>query len=309
MAADTPRVANFIIGGTEKAGTTSVFTYLGEHPQVCGASSKETDFFRQTLSGNPTQDRSNYARYFSRCPESVPIVMEASPGYLGEAASVVPRMSSLLPDVKLLFILRDPIERLYSSYNFHIGKLNIAEDIGFGDYIEKCLAYERSEAAPRELGMDEWYLKAMRAGRYADFLAPYFAAFPRTNIKVMFFEQLRDAVAAFMLELSGFLEIDSAFWEGYGFTKTNVTFSGSNRSLHKVAIFLNSKSEPFLRQRPKLKRFLVGVYKKLNQAREGYSPMPGSARVRLDDYYRPCNDTLRKLLGREIPASWHSQMR
>lgn len=308
MVTDNLRVANFIIGGTEKAGTTSVFMYLGDHPQVCGSSSKETDFFRRELPGDASLDRLNYAKYFSHCQASVSVVMEASPGYLGEAASVVPRISALLPDVKLLFILRDPIERLYSSYNFHVGKLNISEDVQFMDYVEKCLAYERNEATAIDLGVGEWYLKVMRFGRYADFLKPYYEAFPRDNIKVMFFEQLRDDVIGFMEDLSAFLEIDGDFWRQYEFRKANVTFSGSNKLLHKAAIYINGKTEPFLRRRPNMKRILVGCYKKLNQAREGYEPMSISVRTVLDNYYRPCNNTLRNLLGEEIPGSWYSHV-
>lgn len=309
MDTDNQRVANFIIGGTEKAGTTSVFMYLGDHPQVCGSSSKETDFFRQELSGDPSLDRLSYAKYFPHCHVLIPVVMEASPGYLGEAASVVPRISSLLPDVKLLFILRDPIERLYSSYNFHVGKLNISEDIQFRDYVEKCLAYDRKQAAAIDLGLDEWYLKVMKFGCYADYLAPYFAAFPRGNIKVMFFEQLRDDVAGFMCELSEFLGIDATIWKRYEFRKANVTFSGGNKLIHKVAIYINSKTEPFLRRRPRLKRFLVDSYKKMNQAREGYDPMLDLVRKELNDYYHPSNNALRNLLGKELPESWYAHVK
>jgi len=307
MSTDTPRVANFIIAGTEKAGTTSIFMYLGEHPQVCGSSTKETDFFRQEFSGDPVQDRRHYSSYFTRCKESVPVLMEASPGYLGEAASVVPRLSSLLPDVKLLFILRDPIERLYSSYNFHLGKLDISKDVKFEDYVEKCFSYDRSGVGADELGMDEWYLKTLRFGRYVDFLEPYFEAYPRDQIKVMFFEQLKSDVAGFMKELSAFLDIDGSFWDQYEFRKANVTFSGSNRLLHKAAMYINSKTEPFLRQRPNLKHVLVNFYKKINQAREGYDPMPVSVRNELEAYYRPWNQALGKLLGDEIPVPWQVQ--
>ncbi len=304
MGVNQARVANFIIGGTEKAGTTSVFTYLGEHPEVCGALSKETDFFRQESSGDLEKDLENYSKFFSRCNTSVPYVMEASPGYLGEAFQVVPRMAALVPEVKLLFILRDPIERMYSSYNFHVGKLNIPEDISFEAYVDKCIRFDGGLASPAELGVEEWYLKVLKFGRYADFLAPYYDAFPSGNIKVMFFEQLRDDVAGFMDELSGFLGIDAEIWKQYEFRKTNVTFSGSNKLLHKAAIYFNSISEPILRQRPRLKRTLVDFYKKINQAREGYDPMSEQAQAALQEYYASSNASLRTLLARNLPPSW-----
>src|SRR5580765_445608 len=86
------RFANFVIGGTEKAGTTSVFDYLSAHPQVCTSSRKETDFFRNGYTGNPEVDARRYGSFFERCDSRTPVIAEASPGYLGEAATVAPRM-------------------------------------------------------------------------------------------------------------------------------------------------------------------------------------------------------------------------
>lgn len=301
-----PRIANFIIGGTEKAGTTSVFAYLSEHPEVCGSSSKETDFFRSGFSGSRDRDLEQYAKFFPRCQGEcvAPIVMEASPGYLGEAAQVVPRIASLVPDAKFLFILRDPIDRLYSSYNFHVNKLNIDESVSFQDYVEKCLVYDRGEKSASQLQLDDWYLKALRFGRYAEFLARYIETFGRDNVQVMFFDDLNRDVAVFMRTVSRFLGIDEAFWDTYEFRRTNVTFSSKSKWIHRAAIFINTRAEAILRQRPRLKRALVDAYKKLNQQREGYEPMSAAARATLEGYYRPANQALRGLLGIDPPPSW-----
>jgi len=304
MKPDMPRIADFIIGGTEKAGTTSVFTYLGEHPGVCGSSSKETDFFRHEYSGNPYQDRASYARHFSTCSKRARVIMEASPGYLGEAATVAPRISELIPNAKLLFILRDPVERLYSSYNFHKGRLDIDKKIHFENYVDKCLAFDRGEADADELGLGEWYLKMLRFGCYAEYIRNYNAYFAGDQVKIMFFEQFTSDISGFMKELSIFLRIDINFWDNYEFRKTNVTFSGSNKMLHRAAITVNNRLERVLRQRPRLKHALVRLYKMINQAREGYDPMPASANETLKLYYRPHNEALRKLLGKEHLPGW-----
>ena len=304
MDSENSRLANFIIGGTEKAGTTSVFMYLGEHTQVCGSSSKETDFFRRPLSGDPGRDRANYANYFTGCPASVPVIMEASTGYLGEAATVAPRINALIPEARLLFILRDPVDRLYSSYNFHKGKLDIDENIQFREYVEMCLAYDRGEVSADKLKLDEWYLKMLRFGCYAGFLEAYYASFAKASIKVMFFEHLTNDASGFMKELSAFLHIDETFWDDYEFIKTNVTFSGNNKLLHKAAILANDRMESVLRQRPKLKQALVKLYKRINQAREGYDPMPESVRDTLKSYYHPHNQALCTLLGTEKLTDW-----
>lgn len=289
-------VANFIIGGTEKAGTTSVFTYLSAHPQVCGSNVKETDFFRKTYSGNRDADIASYSAYFDRCRADNKIIMEASPGYLGAGATVAPRIHELIPNAKLFFILRDPIDRLYSSYQFHVARLDIDQSVNFGDYVERCLRFDAGTASASELGIGDWYLRNLGFGRYADPLQFYFRHFPPRQIKLMFFEQLNDDVAHFMRELSQFLDIAPDFYDHYEFKKVNVTFSGKSKLLHWLAVRLNEQAESFLRQRPAVKQKLVALYKVINQKQEGYAPMDSQVRVQLAAYYKPSNDALRSLL-------------
>ncbi|GKS70278.1 hypothetical protein W03_22820 [Nitrosomonas sp. PY1] len=295
-------LANFIIAGTEKAGTTSVFTYLSTHPLVCGSAVKETDFFRNGYFGDRNTDMLNYSKYFASHCERKTIVMEASPGYLGSGAEVAPRIHALIPKTKLLFILRDPVDRMYSSFNFHIGKLNICKDMSFSEYIDQCIAYDSKQKSPAELGMDEWYLKVISYGRYAEYLKYYYQCFPTKQIKIMFFEDMNRDILSFMQELCQFLEIPSDYFANYDFKKINVTYESRLKWLHKIAVWLNAKSERLLRQRPQLKQSLVDLYKKTNQAREGYDQIPEQDYLRLRRYYAPSVDSLRTLIeNRTIP--------
>lgn len=300
----TPPLANFLIAGTEKAGTTSVFVYLSQHPAVCASLIKETDFFRSGYTGDRVRDQELYSGYFCKYRESQQVIMEASPGYLGESETVVSRIKSLLPDAKLLFILREPIDRLYSSYSFHVSRLDIPEELSFAEFVQKCLAYDCGDVSPKELGLSEWHLKSLSFGRYANYLHQYFMVFPRQNIKVMFYEKLSDDVLEFMTELSVFLKIDQKYWSDFNFRKSNVTFSGRNKALHKLAIGLNNLSEPLLRQRPWLKHPLVNFYKSLNQAASQREPIPAAVRQQLSDYYGGSNRRLSSLIDAELPESW-----
>lgn len=292
-------LANFIIAGTEKAGTTSVFTYLSAHPSVCGSAVKETDFFRNLYTGDRAKDVASYASYFESCTHEVPIIMEASPGYLGNGEEVATRIHTLIPRTKLLFILRNPIDRMYSSFNFHISKLNLNADLSFEEYIDKCIAYDSGQKTPTELGIGEWYLKVISFGRYADYLKYYYQQFPESQIKVMFFEDMQRDVSSFMRELCQFLEISTDYFDNYNFKKINVTYESKVKWLHKVAVNLNARTERFLRQRPKLKQFMVNLYKKINQAREGYDEISDESRCRLKQYYEPSINALQVLVGIE----------
>lgn len=307
MPYNPAKLANFIIGGTEKAGTTSVFVYLNQHPEVFGSAKKETDFFRKQFTGVKSDDTRTYSEFFNSAPTDCELRMEASPGYLGEANIVAPRMQSLIPDTKLLFILRDPIDRLYSSYNFHVAKLNIPETMSFQEYVQLCIKYDSGQITADEAGLDDWFLKVLAFGNYAEMLKIYYQNFPAEQIKVMFFESLKADTAKFMIELSEFLNIDLDFWNDYEFRKVNVTFYSRNRYLHKLAIWGNALSEPLLRKRPELKHKLVNAYKKLNQSREGYEPIPQSVRDDLIEYYQPSTYALEKILKKRVPESWSSK--
>lgn len=296
-------VANFIIAGTEKAGTTAVFEHLSMHPDVIASRRKETDFFRcgdGTLAG--------YAAHFPN-DRWARVVMEASPGYLGEAERVVPGMRALVPEVRLLFVLRDPVERFHSSYHFHRGKLNLPPELGFGDYVDACLEY--AAAAPpdrpalaRRLGIGEWFLRVLPFGCYAEHLSRYFAAFPRTQLLVTFYDDLCGDPAAFMARLCRFLHIDPDGLRRGPPARVNATFSGRNRVLHRFAVRANEVMEPWLRPRPRLKSAVVRAYKRMNRAREGYERMSAAERERLAAFCQPYNDDLAALLDRPLPPGW-----
>ncbi len=301
-------LANFIIAGADKAGTTSVFVYLSQHPEICAASKKETDFFRTEYTGDKNRDKINYSRYFRGCQKSQPVIMEASPAYLGEAALVVPRIRSMIPDVRILLILRDPVERLYSFYKFHVGQLNIPDDMSFAEFVQRCEIYSAGNTEPADLGLSEWCLQALKSGRYVEYLNEYYDLRPQAEIKIMFFEMLRDDSPCFMTDLSKFLGINESFWCDYEFRRNNVSFAGRNKLLHRAAMGLNAITEPLLRQRPSLKRAVVGVYKSLNQARDGFEPMSAEMGQRLARYYHESNLELVKLLNLELPDSWHTDV-
>lgn len=298
------RLPDFIIGGTEKAGTTSVFDWLATHPDVGASLRKETDFFRQQFTGDLALDARRYAACFDPRVTQAQVLMEASPGYLGEARLVAPRMAELVPTVRLLFILRDPVVRFQSSYAFHRGRLNLPRDLSMADYLQRCLAFDRGEATADALGLDAWFLKVLRFGCYAEFIDVYRAELPEADIKVMFFEDLRDDPHVFMREVSAFLRIDAGHWSGFRFRASNTTFAGRNEWLHRLALRTNTALEPLLRRAPLVKRSVLQFYKVVNQSSAGHAPMPPDVRDQLDAYYRPSLQWLRRQLGRDLPAAW-----
>lgn len=291
-----------IIGGTIKGGTSSLFTYLSAHPDVCGSSVKETFFFTHGYSGHPGRDRERYDSYFTQ-RRGARVAVEASPNYLGYKENVAPRISALLPDARLLFVLRNPVDRLYSYYNFAVGKLELPADLGFERYVDLCEQYFSGKLSPGQAGIAEKHLRALEIGRYSGYLRNFYDAFPPGHIKVAFFDELARDPVRFMTEVCRFAGLDPDFFRNFEFNRANVTFSSRLKSLHRIAMLLNRALESVLRRHPDLKMLLVRMYKRFNQDREGYRAMTGAMRARLAQFYAPANQELARLLaGQELPA-------
>ena len=116
---------NFLILGAQKAGTTSLFDYLGQHPEVYPSPIKETHFFdhggvRQTyagpvrIPGPKIKSLEEYEGLFDGVRDEK-AVGEATPTYL-YLPGVAERIRHHVPEARLIAILRDPVERAYSGY-------------------------------------------------------------------------------------------------------------------------------------------------------------------------------------------------
>lgn len=137
------RVPNFIIAGAQKCGTTSIFKVLYDHTEVFLPESKEVHFFDRNQSFNKGIDW--YKNFFSKS-KSEKVIMDITPNYMNKEY-VPERIKKLLPDVKLIFVLRNPVTRAYSNYWDNIRNQN--EHLPFNEainhnpaYIEKGLYYK-----------------------------------------------------------------------------------------------------------------------------------------------------------------------
>ncbi|HHO59166.1 MAG TPA: hypothetical protein ENJ64_02910, partial [Thiotrichales bacterium] len=246
------RYRHFIIGGTIKAATTSLFNYISAHPEVCGSKVKETFFFSRDYIGDPAADAAKYAAYFSPQP-GASVLFEASPNYLAYKENVAPRIAALLPDVKLLFVLRNPVARLYSHFNFAKGKLELPQALSFEDFIELCERFDRGEITPAQAGVAEKHLRALEIGHYGRHLEKFYSTFDATRIKVIFFDELKDSPAKVLADISEFIGVDADFYRDFSMGRANVTFSARLKYLHYAALLVNRLSESLLRHRPALK--------------------------------------------------------
>jgi hypothetical protein len=294
----------FIIAGTIKAATSSLFNSINAHPQVCGSSVKETFFFSRDYSGDISADKKKYGAYFAVQPDSS-VIFEASPNYLAYLENVAPRIKKLAPQAKFLFVLREPAERLYSHFNFARAKLELPEKMTFEQYVEACELYNAGEPTANT-GVREAHLRALEIGNYGPYLQNFYDEFDEKNIRVIFFDDIKKQPKKVLLEICQYLGIDPAFYQQSGMKKANVTFSSKRKGLHIAAMLFNRLFESFLRRHPALKQRLVTIYKHFNQKQQGYQPMLESTRDKLESYYAPSNEKLRQMLKSAALPDWLS---
>jgi hypothetical protein len=109
---DPARLPNLVVVGATKAGTSSMYDYLGKHPDVAVSRHKEMRFFTDPHGVRWLED------YQSAFPTDTRYRVEATPFYSKEPCfpGVAQRMAELIPDARILYLVRDPVERLVAEY-------------------------------------------------------------------------------------------------------------------------------------------------------------------------------------------------
>lgn len=201
------RLPTFIVIGAYKCGTTALYHYLRQHPEIFMPSGKELLYWSYV--GNPDCDRPSsarsvhsldaYLKYFEPAGD-LSARGEVSPEYLVQARTTAPEIRRGIPDVKLIALLRDPVERAWSDYLMY--RLNGRETKSF----EAALG----EQAERQRRADPtgYYLET---GYYGRQLEPYYDLFPVENILVVLQEDLRRSTLSTMQRIYGFVGVADTF--------------------------------------------------------------------------------------------------
>ncbi|MGJ8639899.1 MAG: sulfotransferase domain-containing protein [Opitutaceae bacterium] len=193
------RKVDFVICGTQKGGTSALDVYLREHPEICMADKKEVHFFDQNehfTSAKP--DYSKYHAYF-RPNRSHKLVGEATPIYMywNEAPK---RIRDYNPNMKLIALLRNPIERAYSHWNMEHGRDR--DDLPFFEAIkneeERC-----REASPEQHRVYSY----IDRGFYLKQLQNIWEFFPKDRLLVLKSDDLNEKPKETLDQVCDFLEV------------------------------------------------------------------------------------------------------
>lgn len=180
----------FIVIGAMKCGTTSLYYQLDAHPEVSMSIQKETNFFIRKRDFEKGRYEKGRNWYESRFREEAVARGECSPNYtkVHLFPGVVQRMHKLLPDVRLIYMVRDPIERLISHY-----VQNRVQGL---------------EDRPFSVAVTDLENKYVLTSRYFWQLKPYLEAFDKGQILIRSLESLRDRPVEILGDIQSFIGVD-----------------------------------------------------------------------------------------------------
>lgn len=294
------RRPEFFVIGAGRSGTTSLHRYLSQHPQLFLAPKNPSFFYACDLAGSPlwhdrsrmpsyfVPDEQQYSRLFADAPEGS-VTGEVSPVYLA-STSVAPRMAKRHPSAKVIAVLRNPVDRVYSRY--------VARH---RDGLEKTTTFE--ELVDREmrepLVRDDAHASYLPGGMTGHFLRTYFDRFPRENIAVYFYEDFAADTAAVMRQICRFLQVR----EDFSFDVSRIHNRGGGRIRSRSVGKFWAASEPLRRAvRPLFpKRWRDQAFRAVTSQTERIAIRPETRRM-LAGVYREDIKQIQDMTGRNLSA-------
>ena len=301
---------NFLIIGAAKSGTTALYAYLKQHPQIYMSSLKEPHFFafeaeRPNFQGPGDQELYDYigvsdieayrAQFRGVAKETA--IGEASVYYL-YLTTARDRIKHYVPDVKLIAILRDPAERAYSNF------LHMIRD-GKEPLSDFARALQAEEDRIQDNWGPLWHYK--QVGFYYEQLKRYYEVFDPEQIRVYLYEDLNNDPASILRDAFTFLGVDDAFAPDVS-VRHNVAGVPKNERLHALHGFIlrphpvKALFKPFLPlriRRPILDR-LLNTLRNQNLVKP---PFPVEVRQQLTEAYREDVLKLQELIQRDL-SKW-----
>jgi len=238
---------DFIVIGAKRCGTTSLYHYLGLHPCIKRSSHDHLGFFddnfRLGINWYKSYFPTVFTKYYVKSCEKYFMTYDVTATYIRRPWSAT-NILKTLPNIKLLVILRNPIDRAYSDYNDRENSRKT--NITFEDTIKeeiKMLEKEANETGSREYDASIMQKSVLAKGFYADQLKTWFNLFPKENILILLTEDFSINPNKTFEEISNFLKLPN--YNIKNFEKKNVG--------------------KYQKMNPETRKFLINYYKPYNE--------------------------------------------
>ena len=279
-----------------KAATTSLYTYLKQHPDVFMTTIKEPMFFNNfhnndfKVHGRKTKKITTFEQYYKLfdAVKNEKAIGEASPAYITNKDCPT-LIQEHLPETKIIAVLRQPAARAYSNF-LHARR---ADKEPIADFET---AFNKEEERKAENWSPLYHYKGK--GYYAEQLERYFTLFPKENVKVLLFEDLIKNPVETTQEVFKFLNIDNSFTPD---TSKKANVSGTPKGLFGWLIMKLRYYNliPNIQFSNFLPGFIIHII--FNSAYKKASPLAPELKKRLTHtFYKEDVLKLEKLIGKDL---------
>ncbi len=291
---------NLFIVGAVKSGTTSLYAYLKQHPDIFFPEMKEPHFFTKPTPSEAQKhlitfvgDEASYLRLYERA-EGRRLRGDASPSYLWSAQAATD-IAAVSPRAHIIIILRDPIERAYAHY-----LMDYSEGVIDRPFLE---ALERDWCRPdKGWGVSQLYVEL---GLYTEPIRRYRALFGHERVLILLLEDLKRDAQAVLARIAHFLEIPAEPMTSIDTGKVHNSYKEPKGSWarrlagHPVSRFLGERVMP--------RRLGEYIWNRWMQREAPKPPIDPRAAAFLQNIYTPEILALEAELGRplaELRRSW-----
>jgi len=303
------RKPDFFMVGAQKCGTTALYQYLRQHPDVFMPQQKEIHFFAPDLdSGSEldavffTRDLEQYLSLFEQA-QNQKRIGEASPGYLYSHVAAA-KIKEFCPHAGIIIMLRNPVEMMYALHAQRLFSGN--EDIAdFEAALEAEVDRKRGLRLPK-YAYNIQGLFYRETARFTEQVRRFVDSFGLPNIHVIIFDDLKKDTPGVYRRTCEYLEIDPDFQPQFEIINPNTT--PRNKALRDFVIFqtmplqrlMKNMPAPVERKAKQVGKLLLSV----NTKQEPRPPLTPELRQRLQAEFAPEVDQLGELLGLDLKSMW-----
>ncbi len=285
-----------MIVGAQKAGTTSFKNYLGQHPALTTHYQKEFAYFvddSEFQSGYPEA----LSKYFPKYDQNSILIAKSAGLYIHEPG--LKRLKEHNPDCKLVFILRNPVERTYSSYLMEKNYGAIREPV---DVIDKIIQKKDST---------DWrYEFFIGMSLYAHHLEIVYRYFPKEQVRLIRFEDLISTPANYCKNIFEWMGLDSDFVPDTTVRHNETTVTRS-QTYGKILLRVLSNKNPL---KSVMRHILPGqmdyrvgeAMRRINRTEKKYDPIPEKTLLKLLHFFEAHNNKLSQMTGLDF-SSWNNK--
>ncbi|MBA2316918.1 MAG: sulfotransferase domain-containing protein [Euzebyales bacterium] len=291
MGDDMPmRLPNLIVAGVGKSGTTSLFSYLAQHPNICASTKKELNYFtsRDAVTGELAPIES-YAGFFSHCAQNHAFRLEASPSYCYGGTAVITALRDTLRDPRIVMIIREPTSRLWSAFTYLKSMGVIAPNMTFDSYVDHC---EQAYHVRRPNGSHT----PLSVGFYIDWLPEWLDMFG-DDCCLLFADDLFADPRMVVQRVCEWLRLSTDSVSDLDYQVRNDTIQPRSHALAKLTFRTKDLSQRWLSGHPAVRAKFRDAYRAMN-ARPLTAALKPRDRQRVAALYREPNARLARDLSR-----------